>query len=251
VFELGTYEYFEDENLALLRLAPSGLRVLDVGCGSGVTGAHLRDLGNVVWGIDSAPEVAGPATERLDRFIPGDVTSPEVLAGALGEERFDVIVFADVLEHLSDPVRVLRTYRRYLNPGGSVLVSVPNVAVWHVRLGLLAGRFEYTPTGTLDRTHLRFFTRRNLERALRDGGYELERVDVNPGLVRVLVPLLKSWLPRAKTGDRRALLDSRLYRVYVRFVHPLELRLARLAPGLLAFQYVAVAHRNEEHDPHV
>ncbi len=60
---------------------------------------------------------------------------------------------------MADPIAALRGYRHFLAPGGRVLVSVPNVAVWNVRFGLLFGRFEYTPTGTLDRTHLRFFTR--------------------------------------------------------------------------------------------
>jgi 2-polyprenyl-3-methyl-5-hydroxy-6-metoxy-1,4-benzoquinol methylase len=241
VFDLGRYEYFEDENLALLRLAPTGGRVLDVGCGSGRTGLRLREAGNEVWGIDSAPEVAETASARLDRFVLADVTSPEAVAAALGDVRFDVIVLADVLEHLPDPLGTLRLYAGHLAPGGRVIVSVPNVAVWYVRLDLLRGRFDYTPTGTLDRTHLRFFTRRSLRRALSDTGFALERFDVNPGIARVLVGTVKARMPAAREGDRRAILDSPLYRWYLRLVHPVELRLARLMPGLLAFQFVAVA----------
>ena len=241
MFDLGTYEYFEDENLALLRQAPRGKRILDVGCGSGQTGLRLREAGNVVWGADSAPEVEEVASERLDRFVLADVTSPQAMAAALGDERFDVVVFADVLEHLPDPLGTLRLYSAYLEPAGRVIVSVPNVAVWYVRLGMLRGRFDYTPTGTLDRTHLRFFTRRSLRRALTDSGYEIESLDVNPGIARVLVNTLKTRMPGAREGDRRAILDSPLYRWYLRLVHPLELRLARLMPGLFAFQYVAVA----------
>jgi 2-polyprenyl-3-methyl-5-hydroxy-6-metoxy-1,4-benzoquinol methylase len=240
MFELGSYEYFEDENLALLRHGPSDARVLDVGCGAGVLGERLRTRGNVVWGVDAAPDVAEPAARRLDHFVLADVTDRAAIAELLGDERFDVVVFADVLEHLADPVATLRGYVRFLAPGGRVLVSVPNVAVWNVRAGLLLGRFGYTPTGTLDRTHLRFFTRANLERALTEAGLELERIDVNPGLARAFVGLAKRVLASGP-GDRRALLDSRAYRVYRRLAYPLEYRLARLMPGLLAFQYVAVA----------
>jgi 2-polyprenyl-3-methyl-5-hydroxy-6-metoxy-1,4-benzoquinol methylase len=243
VFDLGSYEYFEDENLALLRQAPRGARILDVGCGSGQTGVRLRERGNVVWGADSAAEVQELASERLDRFILADVTSPQAMAEALGDERFGVIVFADVLEHLPDPVATLRLYAPYLEPDGRLIVSVPNVAVWYVRLGMLLGRFDYTPTGTLDRTHLRFFTRKTLARALADAGFEVEHLDVNPGLARVMVNTLKSRMPAAKEGDRRALLDSPLYRWYLRLVHPWERRLARVLPGLLAFQYVVVARK--------
>jgi SAM-dependent methyltransferase len=245
MFDLGAYEYFEDENLALLRHGPSCARVLDVGCGSGVLGARLRARGNVVWGVDAAQDIAEPAARRLDRFMLTDITDATAIGGLLGDERFDAIVFADVLEHLPDPVGTLRSYLRFLAPEGKVLVSVPNVAVWNVRAGLLLGRFQYTATGTLDRTHLRFFTRANLERALADAGLQADEIDVNPGIARAFVGRAKQRLARSQDGDRRALLDSRAYRAYRRLVYPLEYRLARLMPGLLAFQYVAVARPME------
>jgi 2-polyprenyl-3-methyl-5-hydroxy-6-metoxy-1,4-benzoquinol methylase len=245
MFDLGAYEYFEDENLALLRHAPSGVRVLDVGCGSGLLGARLRTRRNRVWGVDSAAAIAQAAAGRLARFMLADITDADAVAELLGEERFEAIVFADVLEHIPDPVGTLRSYLRFLAPGGAVLVSVPNVAVWNVRAGLLLGRFSYTPTGTLDRTHLRFFTRANLERALAEAGLRVELIDVNPGIARAFVGRAKRLVAR-RDGDRGALLDSRAYRAYRRLVYPLEYRLARRLPGLLAFQYVAVARPVEQ-----
>jgi SAM-dependent methyltransferase len=239
---LGSYEYFEDENLALLRHGPNGARVLDVGCGSGLLGARLRERGNTVWGIDAAAEAAPSAARRLDRFLLADVIDRASIAELLRGERFDAIVFADVLEHLPDPVGTLRSYLRYLAPAGTVLVSVPNVAVWYVRAGLMVGRFDYTATGTLDRTHLRFFTRASLKRALEEAGLRVDAIDVNPGIARAFVGGAKRLAARRRPGDRRALLDSRVYRVYLRLCLPVEYRLARLLPGLLAFQYVAVAH---------
>jgi 2-polyprenyl-3-methyl-5-hydroxy-6-metoxy-1,4-benzoquinol methylase len=242
MFDLGVYEYFEDENLALLRHGPSGARVLDVGCGSGLLGARLRTRGNAVWGVDAADDVVEPAGRRLDRFILADIDDRARIGESLRDERFDVLVFADVLEHLPDPVGTLHSYLPFLAPGGMVLVSVPNIAVWYVRVALLLGRFQYTATGTLDRTHLRFFTRVTLERALLEAGLRVQEIDVNPGIARVFVGRAKRVLARsAKTDDRRALLDSRAYRMYRRLVYPLEYRIARLAPGMLAFQYVAVA----------
>jgi 2-polyprenyl-3-methyl-5-hydroxy-6-metoxy-1,4-benzoquinol methylase len=245
MFELGAYEYFEDENLALLRHGPSGGRVLDVGCGSGLLGERLREQGNTVWGIDAADDIAQLATRRLDRFIMADICDGARIRELLGDERFDAIVFADVLEHLPDPVGTLRGYLGFLAPGGTVLVSVPNIAVWNVRAGLLLGRFQYTATGTLDRTHLRFFTRANLYRALAEAGLRVEEIDVNPGIARAFVGRAKQAIARDSGGDRRALLDSRAYRAYRGFIHPLEYRAARLMPGLLAFQYVVVARAAE------
>jgi 2-polyprenyl-3-methyl-5-hydroxy-6-metoxy-1,4-benzoquinol methylase len=242
---LGAYEYFEDENLALLRHSPRGVRVLDVGCGSGAYGEHLRTRGNTVWGVDAASDVAERAGRRLDRFMLADVTDLAAVGALLGDQRFDAIVFADVLEHLPDPVATLCSYLRFLAPAGVVLVSVPNVAVWNVRAALLAGRFQYTATGTLDRTHLRFFTRANLRRALAEAGLQVEQIDVNPGIARAFTGYAKRLAGRSGGDDRRALLDSRAYRAYRRFLHPLEYRLARRMPGLLAFQYVAVARAGE------
>jgi SAM-dependent methyltransferase len=241
MFDLGVYEYFEDENLALLRHGPSDARVLDVGCGSGALGAHLRKRGNVVWGIDTANDIADQASRRLNRFMLADICDGACIDKLLGDERFDVIVFADVLEHLSDPVGTLRSYMRFLRPGGRVLVSVPNVAVWNVRLSLLLGRFDYTATGTLDRTHLRFFTAASLRRTLLAAGLRVEQLDVNPGLARAFVGCAKRIVGERHGGNRRALLDSRAYRFYRRAAYPTEYRIAQLMPGLLAFQYVAVA----------
>jgi len=70
---------------------------------------------------------------------------------------FDGVVFKDVLEHVADPAALLRDARSLLRPGGRVIASIPNVAHWTVRLRLLFGHFDYTPTGLLDATHLRFF----------------------------------------------------------------------------------------------
>jgi SAM-dependent methyltransferase len=187
-------------------------------------------------------ELAGT---RLDRFVLVDVVDWDRVEQLLGDERFDTIVFADVLEHLPDPVEALRRYRRLLAPGGKILVSVPNVAVWNVRLGLLLGRFRYTATGTLDRTHLRFFTRANLLRALREADLCVDALDINPGIARAFVGWIKKGLVDRDQRDRRALLDSPLYRWYMRCVYPGEYRLARAMPGLLAFQYIAVTHAEE------
>ncbi len=242
---LGAYEYLEDENVALMRHRPSGARILDVGCGSGLLGARLRAQGNAVWGIDAAAEIAELAARRLDHFMLVDMLDGARIGELLGEERFDLIVFADVLEHLPDPVDTLHGYLRFLAPGGRVLVSVPNIAVWNVRAGLLLGRFEYTATGTLDRTHLRFFTQASLRRALFEAGLRVEQIDINPGIARAFVGRAKRVLARGAEHDRRALLDSRAYGAYRDLVYPLEYRLARLMPGLLAFQYVAVARVEE------
>ena len=240
MFDLDRYEYFEDINQGALVHARAGANILDVGCGSGLLGSEMRAHGGRVTGLDSASAIAGTARARLDRFVLVDLTDQTAVSEALAGEQFDVVVFADVLEHVYDPVGMLVFYRGFLADQGRVIVSVPNAAIWNVRFGLLAGRFNYAQTGTLDKTHIRFFTRSTLERALSDAGLQAERIDVTPGLLRPLVPLVKRVMAREE-DDRRAIIDSGPYRIYLRWVYPLEQRLSALLPGLLAFQYIAVA----------
>jgi 2-polyprenyl-3-methyl-5-hydroxy-6-metoxy-1,4-benzoquinol methylase len=151
-------------------LVGANKRVLDVGCSTGYLAKALAERGNVVSGIEYDPAAADKARPFLDQLVVGDLEDAAVF-DELADGAFDVVVFGDVLEHLRDPLPVLRRARRLLTPGGSVVISVPNVAHGDVRLSLLAGRFDYRDTGLLDETHVRFFTRENLDRFLRDAGF--------------------------------------------------------------------------------
>jgi len=101
-----------------------------------------------------------------------------------------VIVCADVLEHLADPARILASVREWLAPGGVLLVSVPNVANAAVRLSLLAGRFEYAEKGILDRTHLRFFTRKSGKTLIEKAGFRVVRIRATPVPAELALPVL-------------------------------------------------------------
>lgn len=247
--ENAPYQYFEDVNLGLLRLwgKRSGKTVLDVGCGFATTSETLQKLGNQVTGVESSGLACDVARRRLGRVIDADLQDFDRVTAAVGTQRFDTIVFADVLEHLAWPAGVLKRYLGFLAPGGSVIVSLPNVGLWSVRFAHLAGRWEYQETGVLDRTHLRFFTRTTARRLLDQAGLDPVRVTYNPGLVRPLVPLAKKLLSSGSASgehDPSALLHSRPYQVYLKTVHPLERAVASLWPGMLAFQMIFEAKRN-------
>lgn len=245
--ENASYQYFEDVNWGLLRLwgRRRGLRVLDVGCGYASTSEFIQKRGNDVTGIESSKAACEVATKRISRVIHADlVTAP--LAGL----QFDIIIFADVLEHLPWPVGVLRRYLSALAPDGSVIVSLPNVGLWSVRLAHLFGKWEYQETGVLDRTHLRFFTRKSAEWLLAQAGLATVKTVYNPGLVRPFVPLAKRLLAR-KTADAgsgtphdpAALLHSAPYQLYLKTAYPVERLVASLWPGMLAFQMIYEAKR--------
>ena len=159
----------------MLELVGANKRVLDVGCSTGYLAKALGEHANTVSGIEYDQASADKARPFLQDLVVGDLEDPGIY-DTFADASFDVIVFGDVLEHLRDPLPVLRRARRLLSPGGSVVISVPNIAHGDVRLALLSGRFDYRDTGLLDETHVRFFTRANLDRFLREAG--MRPVDV-------------------------------------------------------------------------
>jgi 2-polyprenyl-3-methyl-5-hydroxy-6-metoxy-1,4-benzoquinol methylase len=240
--------YFEIANPEIPNIMtglPRGLRVLDVGCGSGVHGAELHRLhGHRVVGVDISEASIEKAKTRLAEAYVADVTQPDRYPFR-GRQLFDVVLFSDMLEHLTDPLDVLTRHYQLLAPGGQVLISLPNVAIWNVRFALLFGQFEYGDTGTLDRTHMRFFTRRSFRRFLREAGVTVDRKRITPGILRPLVPLIKRVYGKGsetdQQGDSSSIMDSAPYRAYMRWLYPVERWICGLWPGLLAFQFVILA----------
>ncbi len=134
--------------------------VLDVGCGAGRLGAALKeDRDCFVIGVEQDREMANRARFALDDVIVGDI---EEKVDKLPGDYFDCIVVADVLEHLKDPEAVLRKLGYALREDGAIVASIPNVRHWPVIKGLLEGKWDYADAGILDKTHLRFFTRKSI-----------------------------------------------------------------------------------------
>jgi 2-polyprenyl-3-methyl-5-hydroxy-6-metoxy-1,4-benzoquinol methylase len=146
----------------IVELVGHGKRVLDVGASTGFLARVLTERGCTVTGIEIDPESAHQAEKFCDRVVAGNVEELD-LDAELGGETFDVVVFGDVLEHLKEPLLALKRFEPFLNLGGYVVASIPNVAHGSVRLALLQGNFRYRPLGLLDNTHLRFFTRASVE----------------------------------------------------------------------------------------
>lgn len=231
----------EERNVALVRAIGGPRRVLDVGCGLGQNGEVAKGRGAHVVGLELDPRAAAEARGRLDEVLEVNLEDAAALQRALGDRRFDLLLLGDVLEHVAAPEEVLGSLLGFLEPGGRVVASLPNVAAWTVRLGLLAGRFDYEPSGILDRTHLRFFTRRSAEALLEGAGLELLWVDHNPMLVRALKRWISPSIPRG--GDPTAFTRSAPYQAYQALVRPLEDAVVRVAPDLLSFQHVLVARK--------
>lgn len=173
---------FDDDSAERPEIAcrlPRGVRrLLDVGCGSGsVSAAVRRDSPGVeITGIERETSAAERARRRIDRVIAGDAA--QALAGLVHEgARFDGFLFADVLEHLEDPIGALTLARKLADPGATLVASVPNVGHLSLVRDLVRGRFDPLPAGLADAGHLRWFTRSSLADALEEAGWKTTSVD--------------------------------------------------------------------------
>lgn len=204
------------------RLSPVG-RVLDVGCYEGLAARDLVQYGFQIVGVDRD----AAALERVAAYYQQTILADLEKELPAVEGQFDVIVFADILEHLARPETVFRHFTGLLRPGGLVVISVPNVAHWYMRLSLLCGRFDYRESGILDRTHLRFFTLRTVRRFLEEAGFHIDAVEGTP------TPLPLVWAP---TAPGRPLF----------FIHAFGAVLSRLWKSLFAYQLIVAARRRDE-----
>ena len=167
------YEYKPSPNSShalVLDLVPDlvPLRILDVGCGPGWVAAELRRRGHHVTGVDLIADDG--IDERTDRFVTADVE--QGLPDDVGEG-YDVVIAADVIEHVRNPDDLLADLAGRMDPRGRIIASVPNFAHWYPRARVAAGLFDYDQRGILDRTHVRFFTRRSFRRVLASTGLEV------------------------------------------------------------------------------
>jgi 2-polyprenyl-3-methyl-5-hydroxy-6-metoxy-1,4-benzoquinol methylase len=149
-----------------LRQMPAS-RVLDLGCSGGAFASRVRALGHHVTGVDS--EELPHVRERCDEFFQSDLDRG-LPADVIAAEPFDVVVCADVLEHLRRPEDLLAQLHSVLVPRGAVITSVPNFGHWYSRGRTALGLFDYDQRGILDHGHVRFFTRRSFERLTRNAG---------------------------------------------------------------------------------
>ena len=211
------YQYSEQDSDsvtgALPTLIPPGSRVLKVGCGLGAMLQFFNKIPGVTT-VGIEPNADRAAAAQSNGFDVRCIFLTEATAVSLGT--FDVIVFADVLEHLFDPGDLLVIARSMLRPGGFVLASIPNVGHWTIRRSVLRGRFDYAPFGLMDATHIRWFTAASVQRLFTAAGYS--RIDLSWTTGHHLAEY--AWIPK-RQGVLRKLVD--------------------LCPGVFGFQHIVKA----------
>jgi SAM-dependent methyltransferase len=211
--------------LKMLEREQEPVSILDVGTASGYLGEVWKKSGHHVTGIEFDPAAAVKAKENYHAFRIADIETFDFPY----RSEFDYIVFADVLEHLRDPAAVLRRCIPGLKESGKIIISLPNVANWIIRLGLLFGKFEYTDRGILDRTHLRFFTLRSAGQLIDDASCEVLDVIPTPLPVQLVFPFTE--------------------KNFFRPMHEIHYALTRSWASLFAYQFVMMAAPDPFRDP--
>ncbi|CCQ91484.1 hypothetical protein NITGR_710006 [Nitrospina gracilis 3/211] len=218
----GISDYYRNVRRDLLHLMPLEARsVLEVGCGAGHTGRAIKERqGAFVVGVEVNPIAAKEACRQLDRVVEGSIEHMEL---PFDEKQFDCILFADVLEHLVDPAQVLRKLLPYLGENGVVVASIPNIQYHGILNQLGEGNWTYEDEGILDRTHLRFFTLKEIRKLFAETGYEVQVVEEN------LDPQYEKFASSGQTSIRTG-------RVTISDLTPEELK------QFFVIQYKIVAH---------
>jgi methionine biosynthesis protein MetW len=215
-----TYAAFGNGVIAghALALLPEGGAALDLGCASGGLLALLRPRAGHLAGLELSASAARAAAQIGDEVVQGALEDPDL---PFAPGAYDLVVLADVLEHLADPAAALGRAAGWCRPGGAILVSVPNVAHWSARLALARGRWPQEERGTFDSSHLRWFTRASLGDLLTGAGLHDVQLDA-------IVPALRNHLPSERVARR---------------AEPAWQALGRRAPGLLGYQVVGIGRR--------
>jgi 2-polyprenyl-3-methyl-5-hydroxy-6-metoxy-1,4-benzoquinol methylase len=192
--------------------------ILDLGCGTGELTSRYVSQGKKVYGIEIDSQDAEEARQK------GIMVSIQSLdeASKFPPEEIGLVVAADILEHLQNPSTFLIHLRQQLPREAKVIVSIPNVANLFVRFSLLFGKFNYADRGILDRTHLRFFTRKTLLELFYSSGYEFKILNYTPIPIGEVIP---SWVPQSITKASEKMMWG----------------LTKFAPTLLGYQFIGEA----------
>lgn len=202
-----------------LKVLPAQSKVLDVGAASGTLARMCQNKNLRLFGVEPNPawaQMASPLYEKMWTCSISDLD--ESLSSG-----YDAIVLGDILEHLPNPEIILQKLVDHQPRGARFLISVPNIANIWIRLSLLLGRFDYADRGIMDRTHLRFFTRKTLIQMVRNSGLEIVSLQVTP------IPLE---------------LVSRYFVTFPgRLFHAALARVTSWLPSLLGYQFVVEARK--------
>lgn len=147
-------------------------KILDLGCGAGELGEYFKNSGNYVVGVEVSSVALEAARKRLNEVLVIDLEA-EVLPESLVNQKFNIIIAAEIIEHLLYPEKLLTKLKSLLTPTGFLIITTPNFLVWSNRLKMLFGKFAYQTGGFWCRDHIHFFTLPELRKTLIDNHWQI------------------------------------------------------------------------------
>lgn len=185
----------------LINLIGENNCILDIGCNDGYLG-KTADNTNTFFGLDYLDASVKEAKKVYKDAVLYDLNNLQDLPW---KKQFDIIIFADVLEHVIEPESVLQFFtQNYLKVGGRVIISLPNIANWQIRLKLMAGKFDYTESGIMDRTHLHLYTYKTAHELAQTANLTIKQT---LGGASLLGPVIKFIPPARKALATSIILD--------------------------------------------
>jgi len=166
------------EEVITLDLIKQNSRVLEIGCNAGKLSKELKQQKNAfVVGVDFDYRLLQIAKKNMDSFILGNIEDEKCLSECEKYGQFDYILLLHIIEHLIDPWTLLTKIKSLLKENGTIICATPNIANWNSRaLLFFKGRWEYQNVGVMDKTHLRFFTKKTLIEAFINAGFQIEKL---------------------------------------------------------------------------
>jgi len=178
IYAVNKQEYFSNTRIDLLDLIPDRLKngnLLEIGAGGGNTLVYAKEnsYAKSVYGVELCQmENAFQKSEKIDQFVIANIEENKI---PFKKNFFDVIICADVLEHLVDPYAIVESLRGYLKDDGVLIASIPNFReISVIKSVLIKGDFKYSDSGILDKTHLRFFCKKNIISLFKSKGYDID-----------------------------------------------------------------------------
>ena len=206
----------------IIDIIEPGSKVLDIGCGRGLLVEELLKKNVEITGIDSLPSVF--VDSRIKHYIEWDIENLEHVAL---NEKFDYVLWADVLEHIKNHKRSLMASKKFLKDEGLMIVSTANIAIWFYRLSLALGRFNYGERGILDRTHVVLYTKNSFEAELMDAGLKIVDLKFTPIPFELVFESVKN-------------------RKVIHWLNNFYYHFVRLFPSLFAYQFLAIVEKKDE-----
>ena len=152
---------------------PRNSKILELGCATGFMSQYFRKvLGCQIIGVD--------IDSQSKPTIVGDLDKKSTWKQIKAKKPYDLVFASAVIEHLKEPEIILQSIKQVLKPQGDLIITTPNVAHWRTRWNLLLGKWNYTDYGILDRTHLKFFTYNTFQQLIKNAGFKIKAIKLDP-----------------------------------------------------------------------